>query len=123
MRSLPAIGLAFAFVLLLGGCGRKHSAAEERVEDKLTKEQITILKNMAARYQNVTDKKSLTLIQPAIKELWDRYTDISQEFQTLPAENKVAAINAHGSHLEQALAEMRAAKEKAVQVSSNAPPK
>lgn len=132
MPNVLRLGLLILMIAgLVAGCSKATAKNEEEgdrpnkvepsIEDKLAKEQIDILDRLAAEFDKVTDKESLAQIQPEVKNLSDRLSRTTQEFQTLAAPKREAAMNANMAELQTASARMRTARDKAYKAAWNKP--
>ena len=105
-RPIGAACAALALAVLLSGCGPGP-------EDQLVKEQIALFEQTAAAFEKVTDQKSYAAADAEYRSLSAKLAELDGKLKAAGAERKEAALKANADQYEQALARLKAAKEKA----------
>jgi len=89
------------------GCGSAGAA------DKLVKDQLAIIEQMASVFEEVKDKQSFTDAMTRVSKLMEQNAKLEEELKALGQERKDAAIQANAVQYDQAWARFTKAKEKA----------
>ena len=106
MRNGCFIFIIFTAAVIITGCGPKPG-------DKLMKDKIELLNNMAAEFEKVTDKASMAKAGPEVISLGQKLDQVEKEFAALPQEAQDAAKTAHKAELDTATARYATAKDQA----------
>jgi hypothetical protein len=107
-RSLCAGGAILC--LVLAGCGSRGGASSE---EKLAKDFVANLDQVAAAYEKITDPKSFREVDPEIQSLMAQGAELDKQLSALGTDRRQELMKIHAREFDQAMARLKRAKEKA----------